>query len=465
MTDPRSHGPYEVAVEALGEGRGQGRRAGLVALTIIVVIGSAVALARLSDHPAGVPGGAPTADAAGATHGAPGPRAPGEPGTARASTRPVASRVEQLNLAPDRPLQGAPRVTVVERLDNDLRILAWKPGEGLARIRTVKNAIAVADDRVFPVLSPDGGALVLLSLNGRLDDAGDRGRLIDLQGKVLWAGEGLTAASGALWSADSRIVVTAGRPRRWHLVTITRSGSATERVVSLPGEVFLPSPTPLGSISIPDGEPRTIPLGFSADGRWIYGGVISPQLNMLIGQFRVSADGLRVEPLLDFRVGLADGLVPRAGTLGDRYVDPTTGRIASWRVNSDTIGGPQTIEVRNPDAGFLFSIVGTALGAEWGGDGGLYVLSADSLIHPARTTLARVGLDGTTGPPIFETGPVTTTSLVGIGGSYAVLATLITRPSSGAQLVMVKLDDPSRIAAVPLPDDGLTQVIAATLEP
>ena len=465
MADPRSHESYEVAIETLGAGRGQSRRAGLVALTIIVVIGSAVALARLSERPSVVTDRATAVDVTSATQGSHGSPASTDPGTARASSRPAASRVEQLIDAPDRRLAGAPRVSVVERLDNDLRILAWTPGQGLTTIRTIKDAVGGADDRIFPVLSPDGGALVLLSLNGQPDGAGDRGRLLDLRGKVLWAGDGLTAASGALWSADSRMVVTAGRPRRWHLVTIARSGAAIDRVVTLPGNVFLPTPTPLGSINVPDREPRTIPLGFSADGRWIYGGVISPPLDMLIGQFRVSADGLRVEPLLDFRVGLADGLEPRAGTLGARFVDPSSGRIASWRVSSDTTAGPQTIEVRNPDAGFLFAIEGTALGAEWAEDGGLYVLSADSVLHPARTTLARVGQDGTTGSAIFETGPVTTTGLVGIGDGYAALATLITRPISAAQLLMVGLDDPSQIAAAPLPTDGLAQVIAVTLEP
>src|SRR5258706_8559482 len=145
-------------------------------------------------------------------------------------------------------------------------------------------------------------------------------------------------------------------------------------------------------MSIPRLDPRTLPLGFSADGRWVYGGIVSPELGILIGEFRVALDGTKVERVLDLRVGRPDGLVPQPGTLGGRLVDPVSGRIANSRVNADTTGGAPTLEVRNADAGFAFTVDGEVpLGSWWGEDGGLYVLGADSILYPNAATLERFG--------------------------------------------------------------------------
>ena len=247
---------------------------------------------------------------------------------------------------------------------------------------------------------------------------------------------------------------------------INRAGIATDRVVRLPAEVFLPSPTPIGAISIPRLDPRTLPLGFSADGRWAYGGIVSPELGILIGEFRVAVDGTRVERVLDLGVGRADGLVPQPGTLGGRLVDPISGRIANSRVNADTTGGAPTLEVRNADAGFAFTVdARVPLGSWWGADGGLYVLGADSILFPDRATLVRVGSDGTAGPPIVETGPITSAGFLGVRNGYAAIVISVTRPSSDAQIVLVDLADPTRISALGLPVYATAAIIAAELRP
>ena len=461
MSEPADHGPYAVPLEALAGSRANGRRAGMVAIAILTIVGSAIGLARLSDG--GPAGPARSAAAAGRS---PDPR--GVESMAPAATG--IGRVEQLIGAPDRPLVGAPEVTLSERAGpdlGDLRIRSWATGHGLTTVRIIPRALAgLATEPIFPVLSPDRRRVLVLVLNTDVGVAADRARLVDSDGAVLWTGDGIAAASGALWSADGRLVVTAGQPRRWHLVSIGPSGRALDRVVSLPGDVFLPNPTPIGSISLPDIEARTVPVGFSADGRWIYGGVISPQLGLLIGEFRVSLDGIRVERVLDFRVGQRDGLVPQPGTLGTRTVDPLTGRTATRRVGGDTSGYPGTVEVRNPDAGFAFLVPSVAtLGVEWGSDGGLYALTADSPVLPSWTRLVRVGRDGVSGQPILETGPVARSFLVGVRDRFAAIATFVTRPAVSGQVLLVDVDDPTRIAAVGLPVDAADPLIAAGLDP
>jgi hypothetical protein len=455
MTDPRRDGPFEVPVVRLARGRRDGRRAAIVAISIVVVVGGAFGLARWSAGNAAAP---PTPAARSV--------APVAVGSAVPSTRPRRSaepRIERLLDVPDRAVTGAPHLTIVERHGRDLRVLEWTPGAGLAELRSLPGAITGSDDTTLPVMAPVGDRMVLLTL-GRPGDAGDSARLIDGSGRTVWTGDENRFPSGAVWSRDGRLVAMAATGRTWHLVAIDDAGTARDRVVNLPPEVFLPSPTPIGSLTIPRLTPRTVPLGFSADGRWIYGGVVSPELGTFTGEFRVAVDGHVVEPVRDFGVGRADGLLPLPGTMGGRLVDPAAGRIASWRVNADTTGGPPTLEIRNPDAGAAFVVdVATPLGSGWDADGSLYVLSSDSLLYADSATLARIGPDGTAEPPLLATGPITSAGLLGIRDGFAAVAMWTTKPASAAQIVLVDLADPTRISALPVTVGGARNIISAEL--
>jgi hypothetical protein len=227
--------------------------------------------------------------------------------------------------------------------------------------------------------------------------------------------------------------------------------------------VYVPYPVPRGWLTFSSIEPRTVPLGFSADGAWIYGGVISPELGTLIGQFRVAADGSAVQPVADFGVGRPDGLVPRPGTSSSESVDPATGRVASSRINSDTTGGPRTLEVRGPDESFQFALAdGVTLGAAWGTDGDLYTLRADALLYPESLELRRTDAAGTTGPALFATGPLTTGALVGVRDGFAVVGLLAGRPDTQIEFVVVDLAHPERVTALPL--DPAVSLVGATLD-
>jgi hypothetical protein len=190
--------------------------------------------------------------------------------------------------------------------------------------------------------------------------------------------------------------------------------------------------------------------------------VISPELGMLIREFRVASDGSAVEVVTDFRVGRPDGLVPRPGTLGTRTVDPATGRVATSRINADTTGGPRTVEVRAPDSGHLFNVPGgVTFGWEWSSDGELYALVSDTFLYADSIQLLRIDPDGTSGPPLVTTGPLTGGALVGVRDGFAVLGFVATRPDDASQLVAVDLANPGRMTALPDPGEGL---LAATLD-
>jgi hypothetical protein len=455
MTSPRDDGRFEVPVARLAGGRGQARRAAAVAATLVLAVGGAFGIARLSEtraSPSPVAGSLRPATSAIAA--APSP------------SRVITPRVERLLPVERVPLPGAPEVTLVERTGDGgaIRIFVWTPDDTRTRtIRVIRNVLpGDASEPILPVVSPNRRHVALLVVSDRSDTDAGTASVVEDDGSVVWTGTRISAGSGALWSADSRLLVVTGKPRQWHLVTLDRPEHATERTVTLPGDVYLPTPLPRSWLSVSSLEPRTVPLGFSADGAWIYGGVISPELGMLVGEFRVASDGSTVEALTDFRVGQPDGLVPRPGTLGTRTVDPVTGRVATARVNTDTAGGPQTVEVRAADAAHLFDVPGgVTFSWEWGDDGALYALTGNTFVFPDEIDLVRLDGTGQAGPPIVATGPLGAGALIGVRDGFAVLGLLATRPDTASQLVAVDLAHPDRMTA--LPDPG-TDLIAASLD-
>ncbi|HEY8636081.1 MAG TPA: hypothetical protein VIL81_02365 [Candidatus Limnocylindrales bacterium] len=451
MTESRDDGRYEVPIERLA-GLGAGaRRARVVAIGASAVIATAVGLAVL-------PGLSPPPTPPVGT-----PQLAVQPSV---SSAPTSNRVETLVALPDSAIPGAPRPILIERVGDNAQIVRWTTGQGLAVVASVPQAfLGLPNGAGYPVLSPTSDRLFILS-TGDDPSAGDRGRLVDSSGTVLWEGDGLIALSGVVWSADGRVVVAAAIDRTWRVITIDGASSATARTVTLPADAFPGSASRADQASPPAVAPRTVPLGFSPDGRWIYGAVISPQLASLSAEFRVATAGDRTELVKSFNVGRPDGLAPVPGTLGGRIVDPMSGSIADWRTNSDFTGGPASIEVRNADGTFAFVVhAGTPLGSAWDADGGLYVLVADTAVFPDMTSLVRVGAAGAVGRPIFQTGPVAGTNLVGVQSGFAVLGVVVGRPVSATQLVLVDLSDPGRSAAVRLTAAADGEFITASLLP
>jgi hypothetical protein len=462
MPSPRDDGRFEVPVGRLPGGSGGSRRAGAAAAILAVSVGGAFLAARIAERDSAAPATAPEGSAVVAR--ASGAATPGPSASPRRSAGP---RIEALPAIGRVPLPGAPEVTLLERAGDggaDLRVVVWTPDD--ARTRTIRQIPRVVErgdpGPVFPLLAPNRRHVLLFG-SSTATTGPDTAAVLDDEGHTLWTGAGVTATSGGLWSADSRLVVVPGQPRVWHLITLSRPGHAMDRAVTLPFDVYVPYPVPRGWLTFSSIEPRTVPLGFSADGAWIYGGVISPELGMLVGQFRVAVDGSAVEPVADFRVGRPDGLVPRQGTSSSESVDPATGRVVSSRINSDTTGGPRTLEVRGPDESFQFALAdGVTLGAAWGTDGDLYTLGADAFLYPESLELRRTDAAGTTGPALFTTGPLTTGALVGVRDGFAVVALLAGRPQAQIEFVVVDLAHPERVTALPL--DATVSLVGATLD-
>ena len=448
MTDPRDDGHYEAPIERLSGFGTNVRRARIVAIAVTLIVGSAIGLAVL-------PGTSPAPSP---------PTAPIRAGVPSPTTAATSHRVETLVAAPDAAIPGAPRPILIERRGDDALIVRWTPGQGLAAVGTIPGAFVGLDSAsIYPILAPTSDRLLVLS-TGDPATGGDRGRLVDASGTILWEGDGLTALSGAVWSPDGQTVVAAASGRQWRIVRID-GATAVARTVVVTGDV-IPGSSPSAPAIPPGPVSRTVPLGFSTDGQWIYGAVISPQLAMISSEFRVSVARNRAQPVTSFGVGRPDGLAQGPGTLGDRIVDPTSGRTADWRTNSDFTGGPPTIEVRNADGTFAFVLdEGTPLGSAWNIDGGLYVLLADNLAFPDAISLVRVDQAGAVGSPIFETGPVGGAALIGVWNGFAALGLTVARPSSAAQLVLVDLAVPGRTAAIQLPRQDSGSFIAATLWP
>ena len=465
MSESREDGHYEAPIRALAGTRAGARRARIATVVAVALLGGAIALAIAPSAGQPLPPRVRSPDIAERASATPAPTRGGQPDASGGVT---SRRVEALADLPDRPLSGSPSVILVERWGADARIVRWTAGHGFTTDRTIDGAFANLDENpVFPILAPASDRLLMLSIVGS-EPPGDHGRLVDASGTVLWKGDGLTALSGAVWSPDGRLVVAAGTGGTWRLIIIDPSGgTARARVVTLPA-ASIPIPSPNDRVGPIVVTPRTLPLGFSADGRWVYGGVVSPQLATITAVFRVATDGSRAEAARTLGVGRPDGLAPALGTLGGRLVDPTTGRIAEWRTNNDFSGGPPSIEVRNADGSYAYVVdVGTPLGSAWDDEGHLYVLAADAIVFPDETRLVRVGPAGTSpsGAPIYETGPVAHAGLIGLRDGFAALVVSINRPSSGSQLVLVDLTDPARRAAIQLLDENGGSIAAVDLRP
>jgi hypothetical protein len=475
MSESRPDGPFEVPVHRLDGGRREGRRGAVVAIALVAVVGGAFGLARLSGDDAARPDSSVAPDTALAS-GSP-DRSPRASATASRGTL-TDPRVERLLDVPNWPIEGGPAVEFTSLTATDARFSTWTPGGARVDTGAIRGVRGATEEFLFPMAAPSGTRqMILFPVDSRGPSAG-KVRIVNGLGHTIWTGTDIATASGGLWSDDGSLAVLAADARRWHLVSIAGSGStrtkAVDTIVELPGEVFLPVPIPTGSITLPRVQPRTIPLGFSADGRWIYGGVVSPELGILVGEFRVRVDGGSVERVADFGVSRPDGLLPRPGTDGGRIVDPVTGRTASWRVNENTPGGAPTLEVRHPDNGFAFSVdVPALLGSAWGEDGSLYVLSADAPLFPDHVALARVDRDGGLGVPILETGSVTGATLLDVRGGYAALIVWAADPDrvgSGVgtnlagQVVLVDLTDPGRISALPLASLDADPIADATIK-
>jgi hypothetical protein len=406
------------------------RRAGLVLTVAIGVVAVAIALAALPKDT-----GPSTAIAA------PSPNGHLSSPTPTPTPRPSSRRQEALLRLANKALRGAPNPVLVERLGDDARLLAWNPGDPLRPIRTFSNAFT--GDSQFPVLSPDATSLVVATVQPDRAAAVDTARLLTGDGRVAWTGKRIRSLQGIVWSIDSRKVALVGDPGTWWVVANNADGSAKGQRVNL-GAAAVASPAPESHAANPSATPsqasaELVPVGFSVDGRWVYGAPLSTDGGTVAPTVRVSLPAGKVETISGYP---SSGPERLATDDGFRGIDPTSGRAVRWGPNASTPGGPPTVEVTEADGSLAYRIeTDVVMGTAWESNGNLLVLEANGYPFPTRLRLLQIAPDGTVGPPILSTDSVAWGGLLGARHGFAVVALATQRPNDGSQLVVVDLAD------------------------
>jgi hypothetical protein len=405
----------------------------------VLVAGVAVAIVviGLAAIPRDEAGRLAEASSPGAT--APGSAAPAT--SATSSAAPTSRRVEGFVPFPNQPLPGAPTSGLVRRVGDDAEVLAWSPGEDALRsfYRFPGAFGGLGDDPQIATLAPDGRSLLIVAVKTISIEGDDRARLVTADGGIAWEGDHVTGLAGTAWSADSSVLAVPGAPGRWWLVSIDRSGKAAARDLSVVAE---PGPT-----AAPTSSPwvRVVPIGFSENGRWVYGAMVDIGRGSIQPTTRVAIDDGTVEPVADFRSSGSDRLDDRARGI----LDPATGRTVTFGANASIPGGPPTVEVKEADGAIAFRVEGrVTLGTAWTDDRRLLVLDADGVPFPTGMRLRLVDEDGNVERTLLETGPVRGGGLIGAADGFVSLAFTTDRPEKAVQIVVIRLADGATSAIV-----------------
>jgi hypothetical protein len=457
--DPADRGEatLDVPLGPVAGGRSGRRRAWIALSASFALVGVAIALAAWppTKHP-------PTADATLGIAISAASASPSAPLPSPTSPRPQSSSTRRETLLPltNDPLRGAPNPLVVERRGDDARLVAWNPGDPLRVVRTFRNAFT--SESQVAVVSPDANALVVSTIHPDSDGALDSARLVTADGHVSWEGTGIMASRGITWSSDSRKVVLVGDPGVWWVITLDPAWTALAQRIVIVGESDRTSKPQSEPFPPPSDSPLDLqPVGFSADGAWLYASV-APHNGAPVGPtVRVSIPGGFVDTILGYadsgpaRLAVDDGL---------RGIDPTTGRAIRWGANASIPGGPPTVEVDEADGSLAYRVeTGVVLGAAWEATGELLILEADGFPFPTRVRLLPIGPDGTVGAPIISTGPVAFGGLLGVRNGFAVLAFGTRQPTDDIQFAVVNLADGATSGLILPPDE--TGVLGASLLP
>ena len=436
MEDDGRDGALEVPIAPVrGQGGGR-RRAGAVVSGAIVVIGIAIVLANLpSRDRSPSTGDVALQGSPGVADGTP----PGEALPSPSLPRPQASssRHEALLSVGNEPLTEAPNVVLIERVGDDAQLMAWNPGDPLRVAGTFPNAFT--GDSQTAVVSPDASSLVVATIHPGGEDAEDAARLVNDKGRVLWEGTGITTLRGITWSSDSSKVVLVGAPGIWWVVTVVGAETATAQRITVGGEPApAASPPRAGPSASPSNDLLDLtPVGFSADGAWLYASPV-PRTGGTAGPtVRVSVPGGIVDTIMEYS---SSGPARMAADDGLHGIDPATGRTIRWGPNASIPGGPPTVEVTDANGAVAYRIeTGVVLGAAWQAGGDLLILAADGFPFPTRLRLLPIAPDGTLGAPVLSTGSVAWGGLLGVRDGYAALAIGTRQPTDSTQLVMVDL--------------------------
>ena len=356
--------------------------------------------------------------------------------TAAAATAASTSRRREAFLAiPNLTLAGAPTSVFVRRIGDDAVLFAWTAGdEALRQLRTFPGAFSGIDHNPnFISIAPDGRSLLLVEAiagKGR-----DNARLVTAEGGIAWEDNGVSGI-GAVWSANSR-VVTVASVDGFSIVTIDALGKGARR-----------------DVTIDVGAALVAPVGYSEDGRWIYGASFDVVHRSLQLAVRVALDGGRVQRISGVDSSGPDRLDARASGI----LESATGRTVSFGANASIPGGPPTIEVGSRTGRSPIESRAASLSAPCGPPTGASSSSTPTASVPSRMRLRVVAADGTIEATPLDTGPVAGGGLIGAADGFVSLAFTTDRPDKALQLVVVRLDDGASSALVVPLDDEILEV-------
>ncbi len=426
--DDEASAALDVPVRPVGGGpRGDqsARRASLIAIAIAVgIVLFAVPKGSPSDGIRQTPPGVAQASPGASPDATPDP-------TPRRSPRPTLPPLPEI---PNEVMLDAPHPAFYARRGEDLEIRHWVPGfDELQLAATIPGAFEgmVGGDSAVTLPSPDGRAALILTY-GRADGVEGPVRLVTDSAGTIW--EGTTIMPGrAVWSADSRFLALMEDQDSWWIIDTAAFPPSPMTVdVPQPSGAPEPSPRPFEPFSVD----RIVPIAFSADGTYLYGGemTIDSGWQSII---RIAVDTTEVEPIDELPVtGPAAATVVGFGYQSDR--DPLTGRTATFDQT-----GPAVLE---PDGtvAFRLAVPGAILAMVWAGDGRLITVETEGRDEIGTIRVTPWTPDGTQGPPLLVTSHPAWVSLTDIRDGHLLLGFVSDFPSASLhplRLVLLRLDD------------------------
>ena len=451
MIEP-SDGRLDVPLAPVRPAATDRRRARAVLIAGLVLAGAAIGLAALSRDDerrlaeAATPG-ATVASAATASSGASAAASAAASGVL--SPAPTSRRREGFLPLPNQQLAGAATTTLVRRDGEDAEVLAWSPGDPELRpLRRFPGAFGGrGKEPVIATLSPDARSLLIVAIKAGSVEGREHARLVTADRGIAWETDEATGLGGVVWSADSGSLVIPGTPGRWWLVTVDEAGAATGRELSIDAA---PAPTAAPSVGAP--WVRVVPVGFSEDGRWVYGARVDFGRGLIEATTRVAIDDGTVEPIENFSSTGPERLDERARGI----LDPRTGRSVMFGANAAIPGGPPTVEVKEADGTIAYRVEGRVVYATaWTDDGRLLVLDADGLPFPTGLRLRLVDADGDVERTLLETGPIAGGGVVGVASGFVHLVFATDRPDKALQIAVMRIADGATSAIVVPSLDGI----------
>ena len=442
--DDEASAALDVPIRPVGGGpRGDrsARRASLAAIAIGVGI---VLLALPKGSPADRIG--PTPPGVAQVSASPNPSTPPTP---RRSPRPTLPPLPDI---PNQVLLDAPHPAFYERRGDDLEIRHWVPGfDELQLAATIPGAFEgiAGGDGVATMPSPDGRAVLILTF-GQADGVESPVRLITDAAGTTW--EGTTIMPGrAVWSVDSRYLALVEDTDSW-LIIDTAANPPSPLTVDVPQQSSAP-----GSATPEPFEPVPVaglfPIGFTADGTYLYGGELRPD-GSWHSTIRVAVDTSMVEPIDELpATGPEAPATAGFGVWPER--DPITGRTADFDQ-----AGPV---VREPDGTVAFRLVvpGAILAMVWSDDGRLITVETDGRDEIGTVRVTPWEPDGSQDPPLLVTSHPAWVPLTNLRDGYLLLGFVSDFPSFSnhpLRLALVRLDD-GATSTIDIDTDRLANVL------